>query len=205
MAKKKYKYSLPHYAAIYGVAVSTIAAYSRKNYPLDDEEATRARITAQKYQPQGKLAVDQDASTPENASQTPVKPRVGSLGLVASIQRLKEAEQEAAAEYEAALKPDIKAAKQKQWLALVEQLRKVEQSSPDIQEANKKSINVDELEQSLSKTFNVFRQELENLPRRMEQELVGKDVLGIREALTKEVECIISTLYKCKWLKGNNE
>jgi hypothetical protein len=101
-------------------------------------------------------------------------------------------------------KPQVKALKLKEWLQLAEQLRKIEKDSPDIAEANKNSINVDELEQSLSKTFNSFKQELTQLPRRVEQELVGKDVIGIREILTKETESIITTLYKCEWLKGGS-
>jgi hypothetical protein len=199
----KYKHPLKHYTSIYGVCLGSIQRYAKLGYPLDDEEATRAQIACQKYQP-APSALPADEPAAGKPLKTRQNARQQALGLPASIQRLREAEAAASVSYAEATGA-TKGQKQKEWLALVEQLRKVEQSSPDIAEANNKAINADELELSLSKTFNVFRQELENLPRRMEQELVGKDIIAIRETLTKEVEGIIATLHKCQWLKDKSD
>ena len=201
MSSTPYNHPYSHYAALYGCSVRSIARYSRAGYPLDDENATRLRIADQRT---GK-------SPSVNLGVLPDGPKLESnrtLGLSASIQRLQEAEAAAHAEYFMALQgndANLAASKLKSWALLAEQLRKTAQTSPEVEEANKQSISLSDLQATLNELFVKLRQDLDTLPRRIALELVGKDELGIKEVLIREVNEIISALHSCKYLAVANE
>ena len=162
MSQCQYQHPLAHYPTVYGVAYRTILRWAAKGYPLDDQSATRALVAGQKNGAAGK-------STPPalaNAPRTLLKAEGGELGLglAANIGRLQLAEAQAHAEYEQA-KADGDAAqataRAKAWLALSEQLRKVEQSTPEVEQANRKSLRLDELQSVLGSLFVRLRQDLE--------------------------------------------
>ena len=197
MASKRIHRSktLADFAKFYGVSLAKVKRAVADGLDIDDEAQARAHFHTFKPAP----VIDE--------STAPEIPR-GKLGLSYSTQRLQEAESDAYAAYQKALavKDNGKAALLlKQWVLLGESLRKAEMASPDVAEQNKKSISTDDLELTLSKTFTAFRQELENLPVRIASELVGRDVIAIREILSKEVGDIITALYKCQWLAGDAE
>jgi len=193
-----HKHPYQYYAALYGVSVRTIARYAKAGFPLDDEEGTRTRIANQRT---GKPLT-------LNLGVIPDGPRLdanAALGLSASIQRLQEEEAAAHAEYAAALQSgdaNLATNKLKSWTILTEQLRKNEESAPEVAEANKQSISLSDLQNTLNDLFNTLRQDLDTLPRRVALELMGKDELAIREILTREVNEIISSLFHCKYLAG---
>lgn len=212
MPKQKYQKKLEHYTKVYGCSFRTIQRYSQLGYPLDDEAATRARISTQKFQPTGTPATGGEiGETPDapqiarNARRTARTPETAAHGLAAAIDRLQAAEAEAHADYLKAVdggKDILTGAKLKAWLSLSEQLRKVEQSTPDIQKQNNNSVSLSELSTTLGGLFARLRQDLDTLPRQVASKLVGKDAIGIEQELKKEVEQIIEALYVCKYLEG---
>lgn len=211
-SKYSYKHSLKHYVEVYKVSYSTIQKYAREAYPLDNYEATLLRIGSQKYQ---KAPVATDNVEQENGQneqdaissvlEASVEPSVEPLGLKASINRLQRAERAAAAKYERTIDPVKQQALQKNWLALVEQLRKVEQSTPDIEESNKQAVSLSDLKTVLNELFLRLRQDLDTLPKRIALELTGQDELNIREILKREIEEIIVNLFNCKFLLNDSK
>jgi len=190
-ARWKFKFNREHYAQLYGCSVRTVTRYAQEGYPLDDFEETKARIA-------GKTPFPSSPGVSADSSGL-------ALGLKASIQRLQEQEARAYADYSANIGGEFESQKQKAWLAISEQLRKVEQSTPDIQEANRQSVSKAELRTVLTGLFLRFRQDLEVLPKRIARELVGKDEIAIIETLGVEIDSLISGLYSCPFLEEDSE
>ena len=125
-----------------------------------------------------------------------------SPGLLAAIQRLRGAEIQAAQDYQLSLTTndtDLIARKKKDWIDLLEQLRKVEISTPDVQKANSQTLPVAEVEQEVSRMCNAFRVSLEALPRSLAQRLAGADQVTIQEVLTKSINEALAQLHNDRW------
>ncbi len=200
----QYQHPLTHYAKLYGVAYRTVLRWKERGYPLDNEAECRALVATQKNSPAPKSAPDSHGNTPRTVPA--IAP--GAMGLSASIQRLQAAESAAHADYITALEAGEEAVatnRRKEWLAFSEQLRRVEQSAPDIAEQNKSLIKADEVSSALSELFITLRQDLENLGKRVAQELVGKDELAIREIINRETALLIESLYACKYLGAEDD
>ena len=123
-------------------------------------------------------------------------------GLLAAIQRLRGAEIQAAQDYNLALStndPDLGRAKKKDWLDLVEYLRRVESSSPDIEKANAQTLTVADVERETARMCNAFRVALEALPRSLPQKLVGADQVAIQETLAQAVNETLGQLHTKEW------
>lgn len=197
MAQSQYQFPLTRYLKVYGVSYRTILRWAEKGYPLDDESATRLLVASQKNSSGASKSPVPSHSAPSMRSS-------GALGLAANIRRLQEAEAEAAALYQNEPDPAIAASHRKAWLAISEQLRKVEQSNPDVEQANKKTLRLEDLQTELSGLFSLLRQDLETLPGRIALELVSKDEIGIREILRREIGEIVFSLHSCKYLGGGS-
>jgi hypothetical protein len=185
MSHSRYEHPLNYYPSVYGVSYRTVLRWAKKGFPLDDQAATRRAIEGE-------------------ADSVPVVPPSQGLGLAASIRRLQEAEAQAHAEFVTAKQTGSEStgALQRLWLSLAEQLRKLEQSTPEIQEANKQTIKLSELNEVLGGLFSRLRQDLESLPRRVSLELVGQDVIAIQETLSREIGGIVASLHRCEYLEG---
>ena len=123
-------------------------------------------------------------------------------GLLAAIQRLRGAEIQAAQDYRLALSTsdaDLIARKKKDWCDLIEQLRKVEQSNPDIRKANAETLAVADVERETARMVNAFRVALESLPRSLPQKLVGADEVAIQETLAQAVNDVLAQLHTKEW------
>lgn len=123
-------------------------------------------------------------------------------GLLAAIKRLREAEIQAAQDYKLSLSAedaDLIARKKKDWCDLIEQLRKVEQSNPDIQRANAQTLPVADVEREVARMCNAFRVALESLPRSLPQKLVGADAATIQETLGQAVNEALAQLHTKEW------
>jgi hypothetical protein len=129
-------------------------------------------------------------------------------GLLAAIERLRAAEIRASQDYELALStndPDLIARKKKDWCDLIEQLRKVEQSNPDIQKANAQTLPVSDVVRETARMCNAFRVALESLPRSLPQKLIGQDQIAIQEVLAKAINDALAQLHTGKWNDENGE
>lgn len=123
-------------------------------------------------------------------------------GLLAAIQRLRAAEIAAAEDYRLALTTgdaDLGARKKRDWLDLIEQLRRVEVSNPDVQKANLSTLPADEVEQETARMVNAFRLALESIPRSLPQKLAGADEVQIQEILAGAVNEALAQLHSNKW------
>lgn len=123
-------------------------------------------------------------------------------GLRAAIERLRQAEVRAAQDYELALSTkdaDLIAQQKKGWLDLLEQLRKIEVSNPDVQRANAETLPVADVERETARLCNSFRVALEALPRSLPQRLVGADLATIQETLAKGIAEALAQLHDGKW------
>lgn len=124
-------------------------------------------------------------------------------GLLAAIQRLRGAEIQAAKDYQLALSTqdvDLIARKKKDWCDLIEQLRKVEQSNPDIEKANAQTLTVDTVERETGRMCNAFRVALEAIPRSLPQKLIGADEVAIQEILAQAVNEALGQLHTKEWI-----
>lgn len=125
-----------------------------------------------------------------------------STGLMAAIQRLQEAEIQASIDYRLALSTvnaELIARKKKDWLDLIEQLRKVEQSNPEIEKANAKTVPIVDVEREIARMCTAFRVKLEAIPRSMPQRLAGADEITIQQALQAEIGEALGHLHAGDW------
>jgi len=123
-------------------------------------------------------------------------------GLLAAILRLRAAEIQAAQDYQLSLSTqdaNLVARKKKDWLDLVESLRKVESSNPDIQKANSESLPLADVERETARMVHAFRTALEALPRSLPQKLAGADEVTILETLSKAVNEALGQLHTKEW------
>jgi hypothetical protein len=196
MAAWQFKHPREHYAQLYAVSPRTVSRWAQKGFPLDDESQTRLLLSA------GVKSISHGGA---NAPRTASGATAGAHGMEASIRRLQAEEARAHADFESAranANATLADLLHKQWLRTSEQLRKVEQSTPEIEEANKNTVRIEEVGAALNDLFLKLRQDLESMPKRIALEAVGQDELGIREIIKREIETVISALYVCKYLGG---
>lgn len=188
-----YQKTEKEYADTYGRNVRTIRRWKLKDWPLDDETATRRLIDA-----------GGGGNEPQDA--IPFVKGTGAVGLAAALERLREAERDAHASYESAREAGTDETavgyRQKQWFGAVEALRKAEEANPSVARENQNAVSLDELRHTLTQLFAQLRQDLDTLPRRVALELVGKDEIGIREVLARETGELITNLYACQYLES---
>lgn len=200
---KKHQYNLEHYTKIYNVSLATIKRYVKKGFPLDNEEETRLLISLQDGGNVAKVDELEEQKAPAKRKKAPrnaSSSSSGDLGLSANISRLRQAERNAYEEWECESDELKRAFKQKQWLSFSEQLRKVEDSNPSIQEANKSSISKEELAKVLGVMFRNLRADLEALPRKIATLTSNQTKKEVEETVTKETNRIIDSLFASHFL-----
>ena len=82
---------------------------------------------------------------------------------------------------------------------MIEQLRKVEQSNPDIQKQNAETLALADVERETARMVNAFRVALESIPRSLPQKLVGANEVTIQEALAHAVNEALGQLHTKEW------
>jgi len=123
-------------------------------------------------------------------------------GLEAAISRLKQAEVAAHSDYLACTQEGpVKAAKLKNWTAILEQLRKVSAENPQITQATGESLSREDVTRTLSFLFTSLKIDLEALPEKVASEAVGKSRDDIRQLMEGHIKKIMGGLHECKYLK----
>jgi hypothetical protein len=84
-------------------------------------------------------------------------------------------------------------------------MRKAEKDNPDVAEANKRAITVDELEATLNGLFVRLRTSLEGLPTRVTKELDQNIGVIVINNIREEINNYIAELYSCKFLSNREE
>ena len=181
------------YAQQYGVSRATIYNYQKAGINLADAQAvrrhqvsirTRTRVTSRHKSQAGVLP-----KTPDDIQAVALP---GGAGLRANIERLRAMEIQLG--NEAAQKRDILVLNK--WLAVSEQLRKAEASTPDVERLNDESLPVDEVRQTWAEAAAGFRSALDALPGRTALELVGLDLPQIELRLKAAVNELLGSLAK---------
>ena len=183
--------SLRTLAAKFNCSYETLRNFKKAGVDLDNENEVVAKLAEN---PKWNPPQDMQIATPIKAT--------GEKGLTAAIDRLRDSELLAHGQYLEAQKqnPAIAISYLKTWTAILEQLRKIEESNPDILEANSNSISKEELAKSLGNLFQHLRQDLEGLPHKLSTlgQNTNKDEL--QKLIADEVNRIIETLYNWKGL-----
>jgi len=122
-------------------------------------------------------------------------------GLLANIDRLREAERTAAEDYFESKKLKdavITAALHAEWMKTSEQLRKAEVSTPGVLSETAQTIPLEDVEAEWAKICTTFRVDMEAIPRSIPPRLVGLDEAGIQEELQKAISQALQRLSETK-------
>lgn len=202
-AARKYSRAQVEYAALYKVDERTVRRWMEKGLPLDDE-----RAMAEYRSPRGRkpdVAEGFGEQVPEEGGEDlPSLVDLGDeffrgTGVLAAIDRLKKAEQERSAAYFTALRQRANAQiignRFKEWTAIIEALRKLEVSAPEIRKLNGMSLPRDEVQAATSLVLQSFRTAALNLPGRAADKLDGTTSREERvEILEREIRTLLRTL-----------
>jgi len=193
MARGKAKQpSLRDYGRIFNCSHELIRIIKDEGVNLSDTEAVIARLTQNpNYVPPGPTAP---------AGKPVANSTEGQQGLRAAIERLRECELAASDNYRKALADNSPAAGNalKNWTAIIEQLRKAEESTPDIEKANSNSVSKDELAQSLGGLFKDLRQDLDALPNKIATQGQNCSKEALQQIVKQHAERIIDSLHNWK-------
>ncbi|MDR3406363.1 MAG: hypothetical protein P4L99_28015 [Chthoniobacter sp.] len=220
-AGQPYRSSQADYQQRYDKSLATIKRWWKEGKPLDDPDAMGEFLSPRGRKPavpdewekpsRTEQRIDDDDDLPPHLAMGTEDPRDVPIpieldeafftdsGILAAIERLKKAERERAAAYFEAIKrrvhPQILQNRFKEWLGIIEALRKVAKDEPEIRKANDLTVDKSEIEASVGQVFAAFRQAARNLPARAAAKVIGlRDHDEILDVLEREVEVLIRTL-----------
>lgn len=196
MAKAKDPNSMTAIARRHRTTLQTLYRLKEDGLDVTNDEVLTAHFAASRT----RRPVLPCSSSP--TATTPVEV-TGTKGLVAAIERLREEEIYAHALYKDSLlkKPEFSPLFLKQWTAVLEALRKIEESTPAILKDNSASISTEELATTLSNLFRNLRQDLDSLPTKIA--LAGQEMkrAELETLVRSETSKIIDSLFDCKYVK----
>jgi len=177
----------------YDIPLSVLCRYRKKGIDIYDEHAVQMEhsTTAQGQAQKSKTISIRKLSLNDK------------LGLKASIERLEEAERHAAKSYEDAIASgDLVNINHsfRYWNSISDTLRKISIAHPQILQEESKTVELAVLKKDLNELFSSVRTILQNLPRRLSPELVGKDVITIQQLLEHEINQTIHLLSEGSFL-----
>lgn len=208
-----YRCSQVDYAETYGKSLPTIKRWWKEGKPLDDADAMGDYLSPRGRKPE---ETDDEFEAPSIVATGP-DPLAGVVtgdenpvtlseeffqgeGILAAIERLKKAERERGAAYLGAIvgrqgSQHIQN-RFKEWVGVIEILRKLAKDEPGIRKANDLTVDKSEMEAGLGHIFNGFRVALRNVPPRVAALLEGRarEHDEIVELLENEIEVVIRTL-----------
>jgi hypothetical protein len=198
MTEKTKAPSLRALATKYGTSHRAIADLKKLGVDVLDPEQVAIKLVEQnpKWEmPDGMLGKKKATPLKKKSKKGNTDP-----GLRAAIDRLRAAELEAHDKFQSAINPVEEQRYLKVWHTTLEQLRKVEESQPDIESANSQSISKEDLAQTLGTLFRNLRQDLDTLPQRIA--LIGQNTSedALASIVKVETDRIIDSLYACRLL-----
>lgn len=199
---EKYQFRHAVYASRYAVDERTIRRYAAEGRPLDDEAAMRELISprGRKKPPSPEMAAQlAPAMDAEISPVTLDESFFEASGVLAAIERLERAERERAGAYFLAIsKRQVTAVVQnrfKEWMGIVEALRKLALDAPEIRKANDLTVDRTEIEAGIGHIFASFRAAARGLPTRAAAKLLAartrEEFVTVLEA---EIEVLLRTL-----------
>lgn len=218
-AGKPYRSSQADYQQRYDKSLATIKRWWKDGKPLDDPDAMGEYLSPRGRKPtpaddfespsRGPRTGDDDlpphlSEITEDPNDVPVPIKLdesffAGAGILAAIERLHQAERERAAAYFQAIRrrvaPQILQNRFKEWLGIIEALRKVAKDEPEIRKANDLTVDKSEIDAAVGQVFAAFRQASRNLPSRAAAKLIGlREHDEILDVLEREVEVLLRSL-----------
>jgi len=188
-APRKFIYSLQWYAQQYGISASKAKRLSLAGVNLDDPDAMsafRANRRPRNSVSKGNHRRPSTQSEPVNRSD-PLRAEIEKhIGMSAGIKRLQAVEVLLALDYEDARRSrNMKLAKacREEWLAVFEQLRRVEATNPEVEKSKKESVSIAEVKIEVHKAYSAVRSAIDALPDRLTHKVVGLDASAVRTAV----------------------
>jgi antitoxin (DNA-binding transcriptional repressor) of toxin-antitoxin stability system len=146
----------------------------------------------------------------QKPSAKPPKTASSRLGLAGSIERLQQAERSAYDRYlivchEQPDNAEVQGWARKNWLDLAEQLRKIEDTAPDVDAALLRTIPIDDVEREFARMTAAFRQSLENCARSIAAKLVAQGIvphekqIAAQETLRLHINETLKMLHSDTW------
>lgn len=201
-----YRSSQADYAETYSKSLPTIKRWWKEAKPLDDPDAMgeylspRGRRPAEDFGAPSRISPG-DEEEPQESPVTLGEDFFAGLGFLAAIERLKKSERERAATYFEAIRRKLNSIviqnRFKEWICVIEPLRKLAKDEPEIRKANDLTVDKSEMEAAVGHIFNGFRTAARNMSSRAAEKIVGlKDYDQIVTVLEKEVEVLLRSLVK---------
>ena len=203
-----YRLTQREYATNYGKSLATIKRWWAQGKPLDDADAMGEFISPRGRKPEPDDDFEAPSIIPPTGDQEEGSPVTldesffAGDGILAAIERLKKAERERAAAYFAAIvgrtNAQIVQNRFKEWVGIIEALRKLAKDEPDIRKANDLTVDKADMDAAIGVIFNGFRVAARNLPPRAAAKLEGRarEHDEIVEILEREVEVLLRALVK---------
>lgn len=184
----------------------TIKRWVKAGRPLDDPAAMGEFLSYSDKTPAEEVGHSGDSSNDnisapvDSEEELPIaldESFFDGVGILSAIDRLKKAERERAAAYFSALTkgPKILQNRFKEWLAIIDALRKVAKDEPGIRRSNDLTYDRAEVEAAVSQIFQALRASINNFPGRAIGKLAGlKDDEEKLDVLTRECEVLLRNL-----------
>ena len=215
---KPYRKSQKAYAVDFAVSLPTVKRWWAKGLPCDDADAMGEHLSPRGRKPGESDADfeapsvvtppdDPEAATPaaEPEPDTPVQLDESfykGRGFLAEIEKLQDAAQERRAAYFSAIKTrrgnTVTRNRLKDWMDVLEALRKVEKDLPGILKANDKAVDKATMQVKIGQTFQAFRAQANVAFHRLIEKLgLGADP-DARDAAEVETDRLFRTLSELK-------
>jgi len=207
-APRKFIHSIKWYAQQYGISASKAKRLSMAGVNLDDPDAMSAfRADKRPRKGVGKNNYRCTPTQPELVENQadPLRAEVERhMGMSSGIKRLQAVEVLLALDYEDARSSrNMKLAKacREEWLAVFEQLRRVESTNPEVEKSKKESVAISEVKIEVHRAYSRVRSALDALPDRLTHKAVGLDASAMRIAVQREITVICRYLVEWEDLK----
>jgi hypothetical protein len=197
-----YAHTYAFYVQKYGKDLSTIKRWAREGKPLDDEKLMAEMMSPRGRKPEFAQAAGADPQPDPESIGSPVKLDerfFAGAGVLSAIERLQTAERERAGAYFRAITTTQPTAivqnRFKEWMGVIEALRKMEEAAPGIRKLNDLTVDRSEMEAAIGTVFAAFKSAARTMPGRAAAKLIGlrdrDEIFGILE---REIEVLLRTL-----------
>jgi uncharacterized protein (UPF0335 family) len=199
----KYQHTQAYYSKLYGKDIRTIKRWCAEGKPLDDPKLMQELLSSRGRKPDAPhetgAEIDRDA---ESSPVTLDESFFAGSGVLAAIERLERAERERAGAYFRAISTRQPTAvtqnRFKEWMGIVEALRKLALDAPEIRKANDLTIDKAEMEAGVAHIFAAFRTAGRNVSSRATAKIlaVRRDSPSAREEIAAVIDTEMETLFQ---------
>ena len=173
------------------------------NAPLDDSSKMFAWVKANTQKPPASFRAEPDDETDSNADEATDIEGL-ELGARAEISALMEECAKARVRYQQAKSDVLKEARWKQWQLMLEQIRKLQKDTPRSEKDDGKTVQIADVQESLTRAMVGLRKELESIPQGVSMaisHMPPSTIIEVEQAAKAAVDDVISSMQKGRWLE----